>query len=55
MPPQWREGFRVNLFKKAHVSKSAVMVFARDSVDGTWKWGGGSIFSLECQVHMLGR
>ena len=24
---------------KANVSKSAVMVFARESVDGAWKWG----------------
>ena len=24
---------------KANVSKSAVMVFARESVDGPWKWG----------------
>ena len=24
---------------KANVSKSAVMVFARESVDGDWKWG----------------
>ena len=24
---------------KANVSKSAVMVFARESVNGAWKWG----------------
>ena len=24
---------------KANVSKSAVMVFSRESVDGAWKWG----------------
>ena len=24
---------------KANVSKSAVMVFARESADGVWKWG----------------
>ena len=24
---------------KANVSKSAVMVFARDAVEGSWKWG----------------
>ena len=26
---------------KANVSKSAVMVFSREPVDGAWKWGGG--------------
>ena len=29
----------------ANVSKSAVMVFTRESVDGVWKWG--SMFFLE--------
>ena len=24
---------------KANVSRSAVMVFGRESVDGAWKWG----------------
>ena len=28
---------------KANVSKSAVMVFARESVDGAWKWGEHSL------------
>ena len=28
---------------KANVSKSAVMVFARDAVEGDWKWGENSL------------
>ena len=31
---------------KANVSKRAVMVFARESLDGAWKWG--ERFCLEC-------
>ena len=36
---------------KANVSKSAVMVFARESVDGAWKWG--NVFCLECHTWVL--
>ena len=28
---------------KAKVSKSAVMVFARDVIEGSWKWGHDSL------------
>ena len=37
---------------KANVSKSAVMVFARDAVDYDWKWGENSLPKV-CQIWAL--
>ena len=38
---------------KANVSKSAVMVFARDAVEGDWKWGENSLPKV-CKYTYLG-
>ena len=38
---------------KANVSKSAVMVFARDAVKGDWKWGENSLPKV-CKYTYLG-
>ena len=38
---------------QANVSKSAVMVFARDAVEGDWKWGENSLPKV-CKYTYLG-
>ena len=43
----------VNWRLKANVSKSAVMVFARDAVEGDWKWGENSLPKV-CKYTYLG-
>ena len=37
---------------KANVSKSAVMVFARESVDGAWKWGEHVLFRVSNYTYL---
>ena len=37
---------------KANIRKSAAMVFARDAVEGDWKWGENTLPKV-CQVHIF--
>ena len=37
---------------KAHVSKSAVMVFSRNPVEGEWKWGEHVLLRVSNYTHL---
>ena len=37
---------------KANISKSAVMVFARDAVEGSWKWGQDSLPNVSKYTYL---
>ena len=36
----------------ANVSKSAVMVFARDAVEGSWKWGEDALPNVSKYTYL---
>ena len=37
---------------KANVSKSAVMVFSRNSVEGGWKWGEHKLLKVSSYTYL---